>query len=153
MPSRGKSDGFDSCDGPSNLTEIGLKSSINQPVWPWNLMKDLEKQQGTSSILHQSLCVISNPLVNSSWSYGPEMLNSGKNLRIFVPRDLEIWWMTLKNNRAPLLYYTKLCAAFQSQWHIPTGVTVRKRSIRVQIGPNFLSAWWLWKLMYDLEKQ
>ena len=26
-----------------NLTQIGLKSSIFQPVWPWNLMDDLEK--------------------------------------------------------------------------------------------------------------
>ena len=53
---------------------------------------------------------------------------------LFVPRDLEIWWMTLKNNRAPQLYYIKLCAAFQSHWYIKTGVTVRKRSIRVKIG-------------------
>ena len=44
IPSQGKSEGFDSCDWPSNLTQIGLKSSINQPVWPWNLMNDLEKQ-------------------------------------------------------------------------------------------------------------
>ena len=40
----GKSEGFDSCDRPSDLTQIGFKSSINQPVWPWNLMYDLEKQ-------------------------------------------------------------------------------------------------------------
>ena len=59
-------------------------------------------------------------------------------VKIFVPRDLEIWQMTLKNNRAPLLYYIKLCASFQSHRWIQTGVTVRKRSIRVKIG-NFLS--------------
>ena len=142
MPPEGKSEGFDSCDWLSNLTQIELKSSINQPVWPWNLMKDLEKQLGTSSILHQTLCIISNPLVNSNWSYSPEMLNSGKNWRVFVPCDLEIWWMTLKNNRAPFLYYIKLCAIFQSHWqshwHIQTGVTVPKRSIQVKIG-DFLS--------------
>ena len=40
---QGKSEGFDSCDRPSNLTQIGLKSSIFQPVWPWNLMDDPEK--------------------------------------------------------------------------------------------------------------
>ena len=131
MPSQGKSDGFDSCDWPSNLTQIGLKSPINQPVWPWNLTNDLKKQQGNSSILHQTLCIISNPMVISNWSYSPEMLNSGKNWWFFVPRDLEIWWMTLKNNRAPLRYYIKLCTAFQSHWHIQTGVAVRKHSIRV----------------------
>ena len=62
------------------------------------------------------------------------MLNSGQNWWFFVLHDLEIWWMTLKNNRAPLLYYNKLCAAFQSHWYIQTGVTVRKRSIGVKIG-------------------
>ena len=46
--------------------------------------------------------------------------------------------MTLENNRAPLLYYTKLCASFQIHRWIQIGVTVRKRSIWVKIG-NFLS--------------
>ena len=43
-----------------------------------------------------------------------------------------------KNNKAPLLYYIKLCALFQIHRWIQTGVTVRKRSTRVKIG-NFLS--------------
>ena len=68
----------------------------------------------------------------------------------FVPSDLEIWWMTLKNNMAALLYYIKLCASFQSHGWIQIGVTVRKHSIRVKIG-NFLSCvtlkfdGWPWK--------
>ena len=45
--------------------------------------------------------------------------------------------MTLKNNKAPLPYYIMLFASFQSQGWIQTGVTVRKRSIRVAID-NFL---------------
>ena len=57
---------------------------------------------------------------------------------IFVPCDLHILQMTLENNRAPLPYYIKLCASFQSHGWIQTGLTVRKRSIRVKIG-NFLS--------------
>ena len=61
----------------------------------------------------------------------------GSKLAIFFPCDLEIWWITLKNNRAPLLYYIKLCATFQSPWYIQTGVTVRKRSIRVKIATLF----------------
>ena len=52
----------------------------------------------------------------------------------FVPSDLEIWWMTLKNNRAPLLCHIKLCASFHSHRWIQTKDTVRKRSIRVKIG-------------------
>ena len=50
-----------------------------------------------------------------------------------VPFDLEIWWMTLKNKRAPLLCYIKLCASFQSHLWIQTEVTVWKPSIRVKI--------------------
>ena len=46
--------------------------------------------------------------------------------------------MTFKNNRAPLLCYFKLCAAFRSHWWIQTGVTVRKHLIWVKIG-NFLT--------------
>ena len=40
---QGKSEEFDSYDRPSNLTQIGFKSSIFQPVWPWNLIDDPEK--------------------------------------------------------------------------------------------------------------
>ena len=76
--------------------------------------------------------------MNWYWSYSPETLNSGQNWRFFVLCDLEISWMTLENNRAPLLYYTKLCASFQIYRWIQIGVTVRKRSIWVKIG-NFLS--------------
>ena len=56
-----------------------------------------------------SLCIITNPSVNSNWSHSPETLNSGsKSVIFFVQCDLEIWWMTLENNRAPFLYYVKL---------------------------------------------
>ena len=43
---QGKSEGFDSCDRPSNLTQTGFKLSIYQPVWPWNLLDD--PKQGKS---------------------------------------------------------------------------------------------------------
>ena len=45
--------------------------------------------------------------------------------------------MTLENNRAPLVYYLKLCASFQSHGWIQTGVTVRKPSNWVKIGNFF----------------
>ena len=57
-----------------------------------------------------------------------------------------------KNNRAPLLCYFKLCAAFRSHWWIQTGVTVQKRPIWVKID-NFFSRvtlkfdGWPWKTM------
>ena len=40
---QGKSEGFDSCDRPSNLSQIGFQSLIFQPVWTWNLMDDPQK--------------------------------------------------------------------------------------------------------------
>ena len=81
---QGKSEGFDSCDRPDNLTQNGF------------------------------------------------------NHRFFSPCDLEIWWMTSKNYRAPLLHYIKLCALFQSHQWIKSRATVWKRSIWVKIG-DFLS--------------
>ena len=88
--------------------------------------------------------------MNSNWSYSPETLDSGRNWRYFILCDLEIWWMTLEKNMAPLLYHIKLCAPFQSHRWSQTWVTVRKRSIDVKIG-NFLSRvtlkfeGWPWK--------
>ena len=93
--------------------------------------------------------------MNSNWSYSPETLHSGQNWRFYVLCDLEIWCMTLENNRAHLLYYIKLRASFQIHRWIQTGVTVRKHSIRVKIG-NFLSrvtlkfGGWPWKTIGHL---
>ena len=52
---QGKSEGFDSCDRPSNLTQIGLKSWIFQPVWPWNLM-DQPKNNRPPLLYYIKLC-------------------------------------------------------------------------------------------------
>ena len=69
-----------------------------------------------------------------NWSYSPETPNLGQIRRFLEPGDLEIWQMTLKNNRAPLQCYFKLCASFCSHWWIQTGVTVLKRPIWVKFG-------------------
>ena len=63
--------------------------------------------------------------------------------------------MTLKNNRAPLLSYFKLCALFRSHWWIQTGVTVWKRPIWVKIDDFFSRmtlqfAVWPWKTIGHL---
>ena len=70
----------------------------------------------------------------------------------FVPRDLENWRVTLKNNRAPFLCCFNHCASFHSQWWIQTGVTVRKRPIWVKCDDFFL-AMWPWNLTDYLEGQ
>ena len=98
---RGKSEGFDSCDQPSNLTQIGFK------------------------------------------------------LPIFCLCDLEIWWMSPKNDKASLLYYIKLCVSFQIHQWIRTGVTVRKRPIWVKFDDFFSRVTlqfdvWPWKTIGHL---
>ena len=65
-------------------------------------------------------------------AYSPETPNSGQKRWCFVPCDLEIWWMTLENNRAPLLCCFKLCATFHNHQWIQTGVAVQKRPISVK---------------------
>ena len=65
------------------------------------------------------------------------LLKLDSNRRFFSLCDLEIWWMTQKNNRAPLLCYFKLFASFRSHWWIQTGVTVRKHQIWVKIDNFF----------------
>ena len=75
--------------------------------------------------------------MNSNWSYCPETHNSGQNWWFFVLCDIEIWRMTLKNNRAPLLCYIKLCGSFQTHWWIPNLVTVLECSIRVKMDDFF----------------
>ena len=65
--------------------------------------------------------------MNSNWSYSPETPNLGQIQQFLEPCDLEIWRMTLKNNRAPLLCCFQLCAWFHCHMWIQTGVRVRKR--------------------------
>ena len=102
-------------------------------------MDDLEKQQGTSSMLLQALCSISYPLVNSNWSYSPATPNLGQT-RFLEPCNLEIWRMTLQNNRAPLLCHFKLCVSFK-----PTGeFKFELQSGNAQFGSKstiFLAVW------------
>ena len=145
----------------SRNAQIGSKSAIFPPVWPWNLMDDLASFQRHRRI--------------RTW-VSPETINSGSNRRIlphvilifdrwpwkikghifyfassfvhhfiviseynlelqsentqfcqnrcfFVPWDLEIWQMTLKKNRVPLLCCFTFCASLCSHWWIQTGIS------------------------------
>ena len=83
------------------------------------------------------------------------LLKLDENRRFFSPRDLEIWWMTSKYYRAPLLHDIKRCASSETLWWIQTWVTVWKCSIRVKFG-DFLSRatlkfdGWPWKIIGHL---
>ena len=64
----------------------------------------------------------------------------------FVPRDPEIWRMTSKHKRAPLLGNWKLCVSFRSHVWIQTGVTVQKHPNwgKICFDPCDLDLWpWL----------
>ena len=108
----------------SGNAQLGSKSAMFCPMWPWNLMDDLKK-----TIWHYFKAIGEFKLEKQS---GNAQL--GSKLGMFCPMwpwnltdDLE------KNNRAAPLYYIKLCALFQSPWWIQTVVTVWKRSTGVKI--------------------
>ena len=80
----------------------------------------------------------------SNWSYSPETPNLGQIRRFLEPCDLEIWRMTLKNNRAPLLCCFQLCAWFHCHMWIQTGVRVRKRLSWVLTSVTLTFDLWPW---------
>ena len=143
--------------GKSNLkfqsgnAQFRSKSANFYPVWPWDLMDDLEKQYGTSSMLLQALYIIQSHRKIQSWITVRKLPIRVKSGDFFVPRDLEIWRLTLKDNRVPLLCWFKLGASFLSHQWILTGVPVRKHPIWVKIGDHFscvtlkFDKSWLWK--------
>ena len=86
--------------------------------------------------------------MNSNWSYSPETPNLGQIRRFVEPCDIEIWHMTLQNNRTPLLCYFKLCASFRSHWWIQTGVTVRKRLDGIMTSVTLTFDLWPWRFAW-----
>ena len=79
-----------------------------------------------------------------NWSYSPETPNLCQIRRFLEPCDLEIWRMTLKNNRAPLLCWFQLCAWFYCHMWIQTGVRVRKRLSWVLTSVTLTFDLWPW---------
>ena len=110
-------------------TQSGSNLTIFRAVWPWNSTDNLERQQGTSFQCYFNLAMI---------------------FRAVWPSNF------LKLNRAPLQFYFKLCASFQSHWLIQTGVTVQKRPIWVKFDEFFFSRvtlkfdGWPWKTIGHL---
>ena len=82
--------------------------------------------------------------MNSNWSYSPETPNLGQIWRFLEPCDLDIWRMTLKNNRAPLLSIIKLYASFHHHMWIQTRVTVREQLRWVSTSVTLTFDLWPW---------
>ena len=112
--------------------------------WPWKTIGHL--LYATSNFVHHFVAIRPFKLVTDQ---------KCKICDFFVPRHLEIWWMTLKNNKAPLLCQFNICALFCSHQSIQIGVTVRKAPIWVKIS-NFWSRvtlkfeGWPWKTIGHL---
>ena len=98
----------------------GLNAKNSQAVW----MMSINDNKANLRDLIAATCLVI-------------LLKLDSNRRFFSPCDREIWWMTPKNNRAPLLCYFKLFASFRSHWWIQTGVTVQRRLIWVKIDDFF----------------
>ena len=81
---------------------ILVKIDVSCPVWPWNLADNPEKTIGhlfyaTLSFVHHFKAIGEFQLKLQSGT-----LNSGQNRRFFVPCDVNIRRMALKNSRPPL---------------------------------------------------
>ena len=87
--------------------------------WPWKTTVHL--CYATPSCVHH---FVANGEFKLDIQSGNAQLGSNS---FFGRCDLEIWQVTLKNNKAPLLSNIKLCASFHHHILIQTGVTVRKR--------------------------
>ena len=68
----------------------------------------------------------------------------GQIQRFLEPCDLEIWQMTFKNNRAPLLSIIKLYASFHCHMWIQSWVRVRKRLSWVLTSVTLTFDLWPW---------
>ena len=128
----------------SRNAQFGSKSAIHCPVWPWNLTDDLKK--------NRALLLCCFMLYASSHSHRwiqTKVAVRKRSIRVkigdfFVSCDLEIWRMTLKNNRAPLLRYIKLYASFYHHMWIQTGVTVRKQLSWLMTSVTLTFDLWPW---------
>ena len=109
--------------------------------WPWKTIGHLF--YATSSFVHHlvAICVF-------KLDYSPETPNLGQIRRFLEPCDLEIWRMTLKNNRAPLLCCFQLCAWFHCHMWIQTGVRVRKRLSWVVTSVTLTFDLWPWRFAW-----
>ena len=105
------------------INDLYSRVSLKFDRWPWKSIGHLSWV--TSNFVYHSIIIFELTLELQS---GNAKFGS-KSTIFFVSRDLEIWQITLKNNRTPLLCYFRLCASFQSYWWIQTGVTVRKLHI------------------------
>ena len=131
----------------SGNAQSGSNSAIVRAVWPmkfdgwpWKTIGHLFYT--TSSFVHHFVAIGEFKLELESGN-----AQSGSNSTILEPCDLDIWRMTLKNNRAPPLssvFCFQLCAWFHCHMWIQTGVRVRKRLSWVVTSVTLTFDLWPW---------
>ena len=109
------------CQIRVKIGDILSRVTLKFDAWPWETIGHLFYT--TLSFVHH---------FKAMGEFKPDY-SSGQNQQYFVLCDLQIWRMTLKNNRASLLSCFKFCASFHSHQWIQTRVTVWKRPIWVKI--------------------
>ena len=130
-----------------SLDNIG-QSSIFRPVW------QIKFDRWPQKIIGHLFCAMSSPVhYFKAISDFKLQLQSGnahslQNWQFFFSYDLETWsrCLTLTNNRAPLLWFFKLCASFDSHRWIQTWVTVWKLWVKI----GYFCPVWPWNLRMTL---
>ena len=90
-----KYEGFEFFNRPSNVAQIGFKSSIFRPAWRWNLMDDPNNNRKRLTF-SSKMCVISKQSMNSYWICRHVSLKSETFRHFFGLSDFEIRKMTSK---------------------------------------------------------
>ena len=125
---------------PGNA-QFGSKLVIFCPLWSQNLMHDLENKRShllcylkLRAPFHRHLSIQNGVTVRKRQIWV-------KIAIFFVPCDLEIWQMTLKNNRPSLLCYFTLYGSFRSHLWNQNEVIVWKHQNRWSLVPFDLDIW------------
>ena len=153
---QGKSEGFESCDRPIvrkrpiwvKISDVLYRVTLKFDGLPWKTIGHLSS--AVSRFVQHFIAIGEFKLELQSGN-----AQFGSNRWFLEPCHLEIWRMTLENNKAPLLCYFKLYASFRSHRWIQARVTVRKLPIWVKID-NFFSRVtlqfdvWPWKTIGHL---
>ena len=128
------------------------KLAIFNPMWPWNLTKDLEKQYGTSFMhLYIKLCAsfYRHRLIQTGLTVWKHQI--WVKISNFVPSDLEFggWhWKTIE-------YHFYVTSSFVNHFVAICEVKLELRSVDTKFGTKLaiLCPVGPWNSMDDLEKQ
>ena len=115
-------------------------------------MDDIGKRKGTSSIplLHQALCIISNPSVKSNLIYGPKTLSSGQHWWFLSCVTLKWYgwpWKTIRH-----LFYTVLSFVYHFKAMGEFKLELQSGNSQFRSKFRLFCPMWPWNLTDDIEK-